>query len=255
MPAWYIAMWVNAPDAGDVADRPQPVARPHPLVDLRSPAPCGSSPTVSTPSSPTRAWRPTLTSSSAPRTDVPSSRSTVTLVGVPARPATALAPSAQLDAVRRAGPPRRPRRPPAPRAAAAGRWPRRRSPRAVAGEHLGQLEPDRAAAEHDQRRRARARPRSPRGWSSSGCRPARRSAVRRGPSRWRPRRPRPATKASSPTITRPGPSSLAEPRTSRPPLPSNRSAATCVVPVVGGLVPDPPRDERRGPGSTVAVPA
>ena len=34
--AWYIDTWVNAPFAGDVADRPQPLTRPEPLVGVQA---------------------------------------------------------------------------------------------------------------------------------------------------------------------------------------------------------------------------
>ena len=170
MPAWYIAMWVNAPT---------PVTSP--TAHSRSPArirsstssarAAGSRPTVSSPISPTRARRPTLTSSSArahrrtvlePYDDLVA----LALAGHVHR----LGAGAHRDAVLGAARRPRPRRPPAPPAGAGRRVPRRRSPPSRSGRTSG------PARRRSRRRRGRratpapARPRSPPGWSSTGCR-------------------------------------------------------------------------------------
>ena len=104
MRAWYLPTWVNERDAGDVADRPDVLGGPQPLVDL-DPArgissPSGLEPVDVRPA----AGRDAAAGRTAAR--VPSASSRL-LAGRPARPA------------RRAGCRRRPRAAPPRRAAAA----------------------------------------------------------------------------------------------------------------------------------------
>ncbi len=101
-----------------------------------------------------------------------------------------------------------------------------RDPYAEPGEHLGQLQPDRAAAEHDQRRRQARPPRSPRGSSSSGVPASPSIGGIAGAVPVPRRRPRSATKVALAHRDLARADEAAEPRTNGPPLPVKRSTAT-----------------------------
>ena len=216
-------MWVKPPDAVT-----SPIAHSRSPARIRSSTATvwasGSSPTVSRPSSLTRARRPTATSSSADRTDVPSS--SLTSTPSPSRATcTAFAPSRSSAPSARSSAPTT-----SPASGSSGG-----SSRSVPSTTVTR-DPKRANI------CASSRPIAPPPSTVSDSGAVRAAIASRLVQCGVSARPsiggttgtapaatttaRPATKTSSPTRTRPGPSRVADPRTSRPPLPSKRSTAT-----------------------------
>jgi len=130
---------------------------------------------------------------------------------------------------------------PAPLAAAAGRVPPRWSPAPRSGRRPARVGADRAAAEHDDRLRHPLGPRSPRGWSSTACRPAPGWAGWLALSPVAMTIPRRARSTSPLTVTSPGAVIRPYPPEQPAALAGEPVSRHRVIPVVGRLRPDPVR--------------